>query len=286
MTWGLRNMKTYQLATVSSPSLIVECGGEIVQTAVIKNFKKNPNFPGSVLLLQVVTSFFFARTQHLQSLVLHNYIFHLLCCVSPSFSPKRRCTRRPSCWRSSTTDPLVESQWWASAPSTAWRSSAAIRTASTAMRACLREVRLRECNSGTDWQTWSNCGLCLLCCFQWPWWLLLTLTLSSTSRRGLLWKLRYMLKVSQMERHFKILLIIFIYFPLLQLQAEKVRLHSFHTLLKIRYDTIVKLKTYLSAFVFAGGRGSGLVEQVLCLCWRLRKVWTLSEEGIPHPTGN
>lgn len=47
-------MKTYQLATVSSPSLIVECGGEIVQTAVIRNFKKNPNFPGSVLLLKVV----------------------------------------------------------------------------------------------------------------------------------------------------------------------------------------------------------------------------------------
>ncbi|KAI3363230.1 hypothetical protein L3Q82_011863, partial [Scortum barcoo] len=53
LTWGLRNMKTYQLATVSSPSLIVECGGEIVQTAVIKNFKKNPNFPGSLLLLKV-----------------------------------------------------------------------------------------------------------------------------------------------------------------------------------------------------------------------------------------
>ncbi|XP_008284661.1 myoferlin isoform X2 [Stegastes partitus] len=53
LTWGLRNMKTYQLATVSSPSLIVECGGKIVQTAVIKNFKKNPNFPSSVLLLEV-----------------------------------------------------------------------------------------------------------------------------------------------------------------------------------------------------------------------------------------
>ncbi|KAG7216326.1 hypothetical protein INR49_021730 [Caranx melampygus] len=51
---GLRNMKTYQLAAVSSPSLVVECGGEIVQTAVIKNFKKNPNFPGSVLMLKVL----------------------------------------------------------------------------------------------------------------------------------------------------------------------------------------------------------------------------------------
>jgi len=54
LAWGLRNMKSYQLATVSSPSLIVECGGQIVQTAIIKNIKKNPNFPGSVLFLKVV----------------------------------------------------------------------------------------------------------------------------------------------------------------------------------------------------------------------------------------
>ncbi|XP_040034731.2 myoferlin [Gasterosteus aculeatus] len=54
LTWGLRNMTTYQLATVSSPSLIVECGGEVVETAVVKNIKKNPNFPGSVLLLKVL----------------------------------------------------------------------------------------------------------------------------------------------------------------------------------------------------------------------------------------
>ncbi|KTF87941.1 hypothetical protein cypCar_00038301 [Cyprinus carpio] len=54
LAWGLRNMKAYQLATVSSPSLIVECGGQTVQTAIIKNIKKNPNFPGSVLFLKVV----------------------------------------------------------------------------------------------------------------------------------------------------------------------------------------------------------------------------------------
>ncbi|XP_039628208.1 myoferlin-like isoform X2 [Polypterus senegalus] len=53
LTWGLRNMKNYQLAAVSSPSLIVECGGEIVYSQVIKNIKKNPNFPGSVLFMKV-----------------------------------------------------------------------------------------------------------------------------------------------------------------------------------------------------------------------------------------
>ncbi|XP_051779715.1 myoferlin-like isoform X2 [Erpetoichthys calabaricus] len=53
LTWGLRNMKNYQLAAVSSPSLTVECGGEIVYSQVIKNIKKNPNFPGSVLFMKV-----------------------------------------------------------------------------------------------------------------------------------------------------------------------------------------------------------------------------------------
>ncbi|MGH0119718.1 UNVERIFIED_CONTAM: hypothetical protein FKN15_058671 [Acipenser sinensis] len=54
LTWGLRNMKNFQLAAVSSPSLIVEFGGETVESAVIKNIRKNPNFPGSVLFFKVL----------------------------------------------------------------------------------------------------------------------------------------------------------------------------------------------------------------------------------------
>ncbi|KAM4524313.1 myoferlin-like isoform 1-T1 [Odontesthes bonariensis] len=54
LAWGLRNMKSYQLASVSSPSLVVECGGQRVETAVIKNMKKSPNFPGSVLFIKVL----------------------------------------------------------------------------------------------------------------------------------------------------------------------------------------------------------------------------------------
>ncbi|XP_031416619.1 myoferlin isoform X1 [Clupea harengus] len=54
LAWGLRNMKSYQLASVSSPSLVVECGGEVVHSATIRNMKKSPNFPVSVLFLKVL----------------------------------------------------------------------------------------------------------------------------------------------------------------------------------------------------------------------------------------
>ncbi|XP_011486215.1 myoferlin isoform X2 [Oryzias latipes] len=54
LAWGLRNMKPYQLASVSSPSLVVECGGQRVETAIIKNMKKSPNFPGNILFIKVL----------------------------------------------------------------------------------------------------------------------------------------------------------------------------------------------------------------------------------------
>ncbi|XP_056153667.1 myoferlin-like isoform X2 [Lampris incognitus] len=54
LVWGLRNMKPFQLAAVSSPSLVVECGEQRMESAVIKNMKRNPNFPSSVLLLRVL----------------------------------------------------------------------------------------------------------------------------------------------------------------------------------------------------------------------------------------
>ncbi|XP_053721165.1 myoferlin-like isoform X2 [Synchiropus splendidus] len=54
LAWGLRNMKSYQLAAVSSPSLVVECGGQRIESAVIKNMKKSPNFPSSVLFIKVL----------------------------------------------------------------------------------------------------------------------------------------------------------------------------------------------------------------------------------------
>uniref|UniRef100_A0A8D0GIT3 Dysferlin n=1 Tax=Sphenodon punctatus TaxID=8508 RepID=A0A8D0GIT3_SPHPU len=53
LAWGLRNLKSYQLASIISPSLQVECGGQMVQSCVIKNIKKNPNFDVCVLFMEV-----------------------------------------------------------------------------------------------------------------------------------------------------------------------------------------------------------------------------------------
>lgn len=44
LCWGVRNMKKFQLANVSSPSIEFECGGHVIQSSVIKNTNRNPNF--------------------------------------------------------------------------------------------------------------------------------------------------------------------------------------------------------------------------------------------------
>lgn len=51
-------MKSYQLASVSAPSLVVECGGQMVQSCVIRNLRKNPNFDICTLFMEVVSSTF------------------------------------------------------------------------------------------------------------------------------------------------------------------------------------------------------------------------------------
>ncbi|XP_028329756.1 dysferlin [Gouania willdenowi] len=53
LAWGVRNLKSFQLASVSSPSLQVECGGVTVQSCVIRSMKKKPNFDLNTLRLDV-----------------------------------------------------------------------------------------------------------------------------------------------------------------------------------------------------------------------------------------
>ena len=49
-------MKKYQLATVSSPSIEFEVGGHIIESTVIKNTAKNPNFDEPLFFFDVVSS--------------------------------------------------------------------------------------------------------------------------------------------------------------------------------------------------------------------------------------
>ncbi|XP_075063448.1 fer-1-like protein 5 isoform X2 [Mixophyes fleayi] len=53
LAWGIRKMKPFQLLSVQSPSLLVECGGKCIQTCRINDLKRNPNFRTEILHLFV-----------------------------------------------------------------------------------------------------------------------------------------------------------------------------------------------------------------------------------------
>ena len=48
-------MQKFQLAAVTSPSIEFECGGHVMESNVIKNTKKNPNFMENILFFDVVS---------------------------------------------------------------------------------------------------------------------------------------------------------------------------------------------------------------------------------------
>ncbi|VEL14745.1 unnamed protein product [Protopolystoma xenopodis] len=54
LCWGVRNMRKFQLMSVNSPSVEIEIGGNRVESSVIKNAKRNPNFNSPLLFLDVM----------------------------------------------------------------------------------------------------------------------------------------------------------------------------------------------------------------------------------------
>lgn len=54
MFWGLRDLKRVNLAQVDRPRVDIECAGKGVQSALIPNYKKNPNFNTLVKWFEVV----------------------------------------------------------------------------------------------------------------------------------------------------------------------------------------------------------------------------------------
>nr|XP_058962380.1 myoferlin-like [Pocillopora verrucosa] len=54
LCWGVRNMKKFELTSVTSPSIEFECAGGLAQSEVIKDTKKNPNFENPVLTRMIV----------------------------------------------------------------------------------------------------------------------------------------------------------------------------------------------------------------------------------------
>jgi len=54
MCWGVRNMSPFQLLSVKSPSVEIMIGDVKIQSNVIKNTDRNPNFDTSVVFCDLV----------------------------------------------------------------------------------------------------------------------------------------------------------------------------------------------------------------------------------------
>ena len=51
--WGLRDLKRVHWLTVDKPRVDVECAGHVIQSSVIMNAKRNPNFSTTVKFLDI-----------------------------------------------------------------------------------------------------------------------------------------------------------------------------------------------------------------------------------------
>jgi hypothetical protein len=52
--WGVREMKRINLTTVDRPQVDIDLAGHVIQSTVIANAKKNPNFQNPVCFFDVV----------------------------------------------------------------------------------------------------------------------------------------------------------------------------------------------------------------------------------------
>lgn len=55
-------MKKYQLLSITSPSVEFEIGDTVIQSPIIKNTKKNPNFSQALLFVDTVSLYLFTFT--------------------------------------------------------------------------------------------------------------------------------------------------------------------------------------------------------------------------------
>lgn len=72
-------MKKYQLLSVTSPLVEIECGGTVVRTQPIKDASKDPNFPDPIISFDVVRQFctFLIVKQDSKNLAFYNL---MSCC--------------------------------------------------------------------------------------------------------------------------------------------------------------------------------------------------------------
>ena len=80
-------MKKYQLATVSSPSIEFEVGGHIIESTVISNTAKNPNFDDPLFFFDIVSCY---KRNRIPSNQIPQSQFQCLCIgtVNPSNLPR------------------------------------------------------------------------------------------------------------------------------------------------------------------------------------------------------
>lgn len=53
LLWGLRDLKRIHFMSVDRPRVDIECSGKILNSSVIQNAKKNPNFPNMLKFFDI-----------------------------------------------------------------------------------------------------------------------------------------------------------------------------------------------------------------------------------------